>query len=128
MNTQQSTTAFTINGITTTLPNTTTQLTLNNQNLNSIVVGSLTVINGTCNAGQCAANATLRENIEYSVNAPTGRLFIINQTGTFNVTGSYYPTAYVGNSFVRTIYTALIPLIALGVMLWIVAKVFMGNE
>lgn len=91
----------------------------------SLVVGSETIINNTCDStaastcGSSGANLSqLRSGSEYQLHAPSGAVKFFNRTGQFNITYQYYPPAYV-TGLSKTIYEGILPIMAVGVLVWI---------
>lgn len=91
--------------------------TLNQQNIQTATV---TVINATCNQGDCASspNSTLRINNEFTFARGSSRLTLSNRTGTFNVTATYEPALYTTNGIQSTIFSGILVIMTLIVLVW----------
>ena len=94
----------------------------------NLVAGSVTVINATC-IDTCSGspNSTLRLNSEYTVNLPAGNIKFSNRTGQFNISYNYYPHSYVGGGIPKTIYDGMLPLIAVGILVYLAKLAFKGD-
>ena len=80
-----------------------------------IVVGSLSVINAT---GVGTPN-----DLDFSVSERTGKLEIINKTGTWNVSYNYEPDTYVDSATGRTVISNVTLMYAVALILITLAAV-----
>jgi len=80
-----------------------------------IVVGSLSVINAT---GVGTPN-----DLDFSVSERTGKLEIINKTGTWNVSYNYEPDTYVDSATGRTVISNVTLMYAVALILITLASV-----
>lgn len=93
-----------------------------------VVPSTISIVNATCESVCTSSpNSTLRSGIEYQVSTTPGYVVFINRTGTWNVTYSYLPAAYIGGTG-STILSVSVILFAAIVLVLIYRKLFGNGE
>lgn len=87
----------------------------------ALVSGSETVY-----GGRDAFLMPLNKGRNYTIDYSRGKITPLNETvydwwntSLYNVSYRYYPASYASNSMVRTIYSAILPLISILILLWL---------